>query len=326
MCRKAVVADVTIPIPNNISKHTPNVFYEKPFGVFKKINIMANNNNPWGKNEWAEGGKYYEQNALHTNYLSENSAYRTGRHAQTGQSADEYGNSLLGLDEEKSNANNEEGGIIGTDGRPIKFSFNNERVIKIKSKNVDRITKIYLTSMSLTTISRNVLLEIKDSDIRVEIKSMTVKEKNALNDSEMFSTLSGCTLAKEQYNNLKLYVNGNIDKDKYIENDETFRNNALIRNGSPNASYNNNRIEMLKQEQYYEQVILINESDISTDINPDREFFATTLEESIHCLQDYIETYYKSDNKRGFQDYIDLRHEKEAKNQVNIALIEYDKL
>lgn len=223
-------------------------------------------------------------------------------------------------DSEKDSSN--KGGIIGIDGNPIKFRVHSKGYVKIKSNNADAFTEKYLNAMALTEISQEVLLEIRDGDKKIQIKDMTQKENDVLIEGKPFDYISAVTLAKEQYHNLQSYIIGQITKEDYHLNDEIFKAKALSVNGNFNESSRIGRVEQIKLEQYLEQIILINDNVINTV----REFFATTLEESIHSLQDYIEAYYKSDNKNSYTDYLDLRHEKEAKVEVDKALKEYDEI
>jgi hypothetical protein len=57
---------------------------------------MANNfKNPWEQNQWAQGGEEYKKSAVGTEYLPENSAYRTGINPNTGESVEEYKERML---------------------------------------------------------------------------------------------------------------------------------------------------------------------------------------------------------------------------------------
>ena len=210
-------------------------------------------------------------------------------------------------------------GIIGIDGNSIKFRVHSKGYIKIKSNNADAFTEKYLNAMALTEISQEVLLEIRDGDKKIEIKDMTQKENDILRklDGGEFMSISGTVMSKAKYNNLQDYIYEKINQEEYFYNANRLDGVGLLRFNTPE-----NLEKSEKLEQYNEQVILINENVIKTFENSDKEFFLTSLEESIHSTQKY--TYRYKNKIQSEEDYLNLPHEKEAKAIVDEAAIEYD--
>lgn len=228
-------------------------------------------------------------------------------------------------EEDELEANSDEeiskNGIIGIDGNSIKFRVHSKGYVKIKSNNADAFTEKYLNAMALTKISQKVLLEIRDGDKKIQIKDMTQKENDILRklDDGAFMSLSGTVMSKEKYSNLQDYINEKINQDEY-ENKAKYLDGISLSELNPYTGKVIRQFEKL--EQYDEQVILINENAIKSFENSDREFFLTSLEESIHSTQKYTYGYEKGIQSE--EDYVNLPHEKEAKAIVEEATIEYD--
>jgi RHS repeat-associated protein len=213
--------------------------------------------------------------------------------------------------------------IVDKDGNVIKFTVNKKGQVKIKSKNIDPFTEKYILSMAKTPTSSKILIQLRDDkDIRLEVKKMTPQENEILRKGENgeFKSISGTVMSKDKYNNLNEYVNGSIDKEKYISNERRLNVDGLMEMNSPDQT---KTTYQKLPEQYSNQVILINEDPINESENPDKEFFKTSLEESYHATQDYIEV--KTGGIQSQEDYENLRHEKEAKEVVEKAVGEYDK-
>lgn len=266
---------------------------------------MANFKNPWGTGT-PEGDKWIAKNALSLT------------------------NQTIGFDEnieesESSNYNNNNSGIIGVDGRVIKFSVNSKGKVKIKSNNADFFTERYIDSMALTKTSREVLLTIRDGEIRIEIKNMTQKENDILRKTGAgeFKSISGTVMSKEKYNNFQNCISEKINKEEYLYNENVLNNSGVTIIDEPNNAIIDNPLYKLeKLEQYNQQVILINDDVIKGFKDSNREFFKTSLEESIHSIQRY--TYRYAKGIQSHEDYLNMPHEKQAKDIVEIAEKEYD--
>ena len=269
--------------------------------IFKNLSTMGNFYNPYSS-KWKagtkEGNKWKAENAPSLHNENEEAELESDS------------------DEEISKS-----GIIGIDGNSIKFRVHSKGYVKIKSNNADAFTEKYLNAMALTKISQKVLLEIRDGDKKIEIKDMTQKENDILRklDDGAFMSISGTVMSKAKYNNLQDYINEKINQEEYEKN-----KNDLDEYGFTEWNpLKGKKIEKHeKLEQYNEQVILINESAIKSFENSDKEFFLTSLEESIHSTQQF--TYKYRDGIQSEEDYLNLPHEKEAKAIVEEAATDYD--